>query len=64
MLASGALLFDQRPDVGGILDLGAPVVAAPMAGEYLGTIDDAHLVWIGENGQGAPHVVIGHRVVV
>src|ERR1700722_2094127 len=64
VLASGALLLDQLLDVGGDLDLRALVVAALVAGEHLGTVDDAHLVWIGENGQCASHMIMGNRVIV
>ena len=64
MLVSCAFLLDQPLDVGDILDLRALVVAAPVAGEHLGAVDDAHLVWIGENGQSAPDVVVGNRVIV
>ena len=34
VLTGGALVVDQRLDVGGVLDLRALVVAAPMAGEH------------------------------
>ena len=64
MLASGALMLDQRLDMGGILDLRSLVVAAPVAGEHLGAVDDAHLMRIGENGQHAPNVGVRHRIIV
>ena len=37
--------------MGGILDLRALVVAAPMTGEHLLAVDDAHLVRIGQHRQ-------------
>ena len=50
--------------MGGILDLGALVVAAAMAGENLGAVDDAHLVRVGQHGEQALHLGVGDRVVV
>ena len=46
-----ALLLDQGLDMGGILDPIALVVAAPMAGQHLLSIDDAHPVGISQYGQ-------------
>ena len=56
-------LLDQALDMGGILDLRS-AVAALVAEQAPFTVDDAHLVWIGENGQGAPDAVVGNRVIV
>jgi hypothetical protein len=42
----------------------AAVVAAPVAGEHLCTVDDAYLVRIGEYGQDPPDTGIRHRIVV
>ncbi len=64
VLVRGALVVDQRLEVGGILDLRPLVVAAPMAGEQLGAIDDADFVRVGEHRQHAPDVVVRHGVVV
>ena len=62
VLASGALVFDQLLDMGGNLDLRALVVAARVAGEHRGTVDNAHLMWIGEDGQWTPDMVMGDRL--
>ena len=62
--AGGVLLLDQGRDVIAILDLGALVVTARMAGEDLLAVEDAHLVEIGEDGECAAHVTAGDRIVV
>ena len=48
----------------GNFDLGALVVAAGMAGEKFGAIDNAHFVRIGQHGEHALHAGVGHRVIV
>ena len=62
--AGGTLVRDQSLDMRAILDLGALVVAAGMAGKDLGAVDDAHLVRIGEHGERASDLGVGHRVIV
>ncbi len=64
VLAGGVFLGDQGGDVGGVLDLGALVVAAAMAGEDLRAIGDAYLVRIGEQRQAAPDMRVRNGVVV
>ena len=59
-----ALLIDESPDMGGILDPLALVVTARMAGQYLLSIDDADPVGISQHGQRSPHVAVWHRVIV
>ena len=50
--------------MGGLFDLGAAVVAAPMAGEDVGAIDDTQLERIGEHGQLAADVAKRDRIIV
>ena len=64
VLAGGTLVVDERLDVGGNLDLCALVVAAPMAGEDVRAVGDAHLVRIGEHGQNAPDMGMRYRIIV
>jgi hypothetical protein len=45
------LVVDQSPDLGGIFDLCPLVVAAPMAGEDVRTVGDAHLMGIGKHSK-------------
>jgi hypothetical protein len=54
----------QRLDMGGIFDLGAGVVAARMTGDQGGSVEDADLFGVGEQGQLATHVGVRHGVVV
>ena len=51
MLARGALVRDQGLDMLGLLDLRALVVAAAMAGQHMGAIDDADLMRVGQHRQ-------------
>ena len=64
MLAGCMFLLDQGLNMGGVLDLGALVVTAPMTGEDVLTIDNAHLVGIGEHGEWAPHVGVGDGIII
>src|SRR5215472_12904586 len=64
MTASSALLAYQLVDMRGILDLCALVVAAPMAGEDLLAVDDAHFVNIGEEGEWAADMSMRDRIVI
>src|SRR5215472_4304300 len=64
VLAGGPLVVDQPLDVGGIFDLRPLVVAAPMAGEDVCAVGDAHLMRIGEHGQNAPDMGVRNRIIV
>src|SRR6516162_3043797 len=64
MTARGTFACDEGRKMRGILDLSPLVIAAPMAGEDLGAVDDAHLVGIGQHGERAPNLSVGHRVIV
>jgi hypothetical protein len=61
MPAGGTLVGDKRGDMGGILELGALVVAAAMAGEDLAAVDDAHVIEVGEHGEQASHLAMEHQ---
>ncbi len=64
MMAGGALVFDQRLDMGGGLDLFSHVVAAGMSGDGLAAVCDADLVVIRQHGQWPADMGVGDRVVV
>src|ERR1700710_2857857 len=59
-----ALLIAQRLDMGGVLDLGAIVVAAQMAGDHGDAVEDADLRSVGKKGQLATNMGVGNGVVV
>ena len=61
MPAGGTLVDGKCGDMGGILDLGALVVAAAMAGEDLAAVDDAHMNEVGEHGERASHLAMEHQ---
>jgi hypothetical protein len=54
-MARGTFVGNERRDMCGNFDLGALVIAAGMAGEKFGAIDNAHFVRIGEHGEQALH---------
>ena len=64
MMAGGALVFDQRFDVGGRLDLRPLVIAARVAGDDLAAVGDANLIAIGQHGQLPTDMGVGDRVVI
>ena len=64
MMAGGALVFDQRFDMGGRLDLRPLVIAARMAGDNLAAVDDANLFVIGQHGELPTNMGVRDRVVV
>src|SRR6202163_2270724 len=64
VLAGGMFLLDQSLDMGSVLDLGALIVTASMTGEDVLTVDNAHLVGIGEHGERAPHVGVGDGIII
>ena len=64
VLVGGALVVDQRLDMGGVLDLRALVVAAPVTGQDMDTIDDAQLLRVRQHRQRALHIGSRHGIVV
>jgi hypothetical protein len=64
VLTGGTLVVDQSPDMGGIFDLCTLVVAAPMAGEDVRTVGDAHLMGIGKHSKNAPDIRVRDRIIV
>lgn len=64
MMAGGPLVFDQRFDMGGRLDLRPLVIAARVAGDDLAAVGDADLAVIRQHGQVPTDVGVGDRVVV
>ena len=64
MRPGGALVFDQRFDVDGSLDLLTSIPAAHVVRQLLCAVQDANPVFVGQHAQGAAHMGVRHRVVV
>ena len=64
VLAGEAFVALELFDVGGVLDLLAPVEGAAMSGEDCAGVEDAHGVQRGRDDEGAPDVTMGDGIVV
>ena len=64
VLAGEAFVALELFDVGGVLDLLAPVEGAAMGGEDCAGVEDAHGVQRGRDDEGAPDVTMGDGIVV
>ena len=64
MMAGFAFLLDKRLDMGGVFDLDALVVTALVTRQDRGAVDDADLFRRGQDAQCAPHVGMGHGIIV
>ena len=62
--ASGALVVGKRLDVGGLLDQGALIVAALIAGDDVLFIGDAQLVKAREHGERFAHLRVRDGIIV
>ena len=64
MMAGGALVFDQRFDMGGRLDLRPLVIAARVAGDNQPAVGNAYLVVIGQHCQLPTNMGVRDRVII
>ena len=64
VMACPALGFDECIEMSLFLDPFAAVVAARVLGEDVLALDDAQPIGVGQHGQDAAHLCMGHRVVV
>ena len=64
VLMRRVFFVDEGLYMGGNLDLFAFVVAALVASQHLGAIDNAHLMRVGKNSENAPNVTVRHRVII
>ena len=64
VLAGETLVAFELFDVGGVLDLLAPVEGAAMGGEHGSGVEDAHGLEGRGDDEGASHVVVGDGIVV
>ena len=64
VMAGLTLGVDERPEMRGLLDPLAAIMAARIRGEDVLALDDTQPVRIGQYGQRAAHLCMRHRVIV